>query len=104
MGYAYKAPRWDAKGVEPTSELKEKGFQAGYKPPADYFNYMFNQYSNCIDELQNSVPTDHTHIVEMQSGEDVPIEERTSDKRYYKVTSSTSVSNGTSTVSNMMLI
>ena len=103
MGYTYKAPEWKAEGVEPTSELKEKGFQAGYKPPADYFNFMFNQYSKCIEELQTSA-ADHTHIVEMQSGEEVPIEERTSDKRYYNITSSTSVSNGTSTVSNMLLI
>lgn len=56
-----------------------------------------------IEEMQSNVSV-HTHIVEMESGSEVAVSDRTSDKRYYKITGSTSVSNGTSTVSNMMLI
>lgn len=55
MGFTYKAPIWNAVGVEPDSDLQNNGFQAGYKPPAEYFNYLFNQYMNCIDELQEEI-------------------------------------------------
>lgn len=48
---------WNATGVEPTTELKEKGFTAGYKPPADFFNHLFNKIYVSIKELQNKVAT-----------------------------------------------
>ena len=43
-------------------------------------------------------------IVEMDSESYVEVENRVSNARYYNLKSTTSVSNGTSTVSNMMLI
>ena len=55
MEFNNKPTQWDAKGVEPTTELKEKGFTAGYKPPADYFNYLFNKITACIKELQSGL-------------------------------------------------
>lgn len=45
-------PSWKNVGVAPSKTLKTNGFQAGYKPPAPVFNYMFNKYGICIDELQ----------------------------------------------------
>lgn len=45
-------PQWDAQGAEPTTELKTKGFLAGYKPPAAYFNWLFNRITACLKELQ----------------------------------------------------
>lgn len=45
-------PKWDAQGAEPTTELQANGFTAGYKPPAAYFNYMFNRYTACMSEIQ----------------------------------------------------
>ena len=48
---------WNATGVEPTTELKEKGFTAGYKPPADFFNHLFNKIYVSIKELQKKVAT-----------------------------------------------
>lgn len=47
-----KPPKWDAVGTEPSEELQANGFQAGYKPPAAYFNYLFNRYTACIEEMQ----------------------------------------------------
>lgn len=53
MDFTNKAPKWNAQGVEPTAELQEKGFTAGYKPPAAYFNFLFNRYTACLNELQD---------------------------------------------------
>ena len=54
MGYEIKntPPKWDAAGAEPSADLQANGFTAGYKPPAAYFNYLFNQYTKCIAEMQ----------------------------------------------------
>ena len=57
MEFTNKAPEWNAEGAKPTEDLINQGFTAGYKPPADYFNYMFNQYKKSIDETQEAVNT-----------------------------------------------
>lgn len=55
-------PSWNNVGVAPSETLKTNGFQAGYKPPAPVFNFMFNKYGICIDELQKGkADTYHTH-------------------------------------------
>lgn len=46
---------WNNIGVKPTEALIDEGFKAGYKPPAAYFNYLFNNYYKCIDELQKII-------------------------------------------------
>lgn len=57
-------PSWSNVGVAPSKTLKTNGFQAGYKPPAPVFNYMFNKYGICIDELQKGkADTSHTHTM-----------------------------------------
>ena len=43
MDFTNIAPKWDAEGREPSLELQTEGFKAGYKPPAPYFNYLFNR-------------------------------------------------------------
>lgn len=52
MDFENKAPKWDAAGAEPSEDLQKNGFMAGYKPPAAYFNYLFNAYTKCVNELQ----------------------------------------------------
>lgn len=52
MEFEKKAPDWSAEGIEPPVSLKESGFQAGYKPPAAYFNWFWNRVSACLTELQ----------------------------------------------------
>lgn len=53
MAFNNSPPRWDNEGIEPPQEQIEKGFSAGYKPPAAYFNWFWNTTSNCIAELQD---------------------------------------------------
>lgn len=52
MAFEKVVPTWNAAGSEPPETLKNTGFQAGYKPPAEYFNWFWNGVSKCIDELQ----------------------------------------------------
>lgn len=69
MEFKYTPTPWENTGVEPPTELKDTGFVAGYKPPAGYFNWIFNKYTRCIEELQQFVLScdegkaekDHTH-------------------------------------------
>lgn len=53
MKFEKNPPEWHNAGVEPTKELKQEGFKAGYKPPASYFNWFWNRVSNCLKEIQN---------------------------------------------------
>ena len=55
MDFNNTPPKWDAQGVEPTEEIQTKGFQAGYKPPAAYFNYLFNKITTCLKEIQEKL-------------------------------------------------
>lgn len=55
------------------------------------------------DPMQESLDKKF-EIVEMDSESYVEVENRASNARYYNLKSTTSVSNGTSTVSNMMLV
>lgn len=64
---------WNAEGSEPSETLKENGFQAGYKPPADVFNFFFNKTGKCITELQ-AKSDEHQEALENQSGETIPID------------------------------
>lgn len=53
MEFQHSTPGWLAPGTEPPESLKVSGFQAGYKPPAEYFNWLWHVTSNCVAELQN---------------------------------------------------
>lgn len=46
---------WQNQGTEPSEDLKKNGFQAGYKPPAQVFNYLQNNISSCLNELQTKL-------------------------------------------------
>lgn len=54
MEFTNKPVKWDNVGVEPPETLKSDGFVAGYKPPAAYFNFLFNNYYKCMDEMQKA--------------------------------------------------
>lgn len=55
MEFKNLPPDWENEGVEPTEEIKKKGFIAGYKPPAAYFNWFWNKTGVCIKELQDKL-------------------------------------------------
>ena len=46
---------WENAGTAPSDNLKTKGFEAGYKPPAAVFNYFLHKEQECIEQLQNAV-------------------------------------------------
>lgn len=46
-------PVWNSKGAEPPDNLKNEGWQPGVKPPAQYFDWLFNRAYRCLEELQN---------------------------------------------------
>lgn len=43
----------DGESAEPSDNLKEKGFTAGYKPPAGVFNWFWSKVIKAITELQS---------------------------------------------------
>jgi len=50
-----KPLKWDNVGIEPTEELKDKGWQVGDKPPAEYFNYKFSNDYKVAKEIQDKI-------------------------------------------------
>lgn len=55
MDYEKKVPEWHAEGTEPPESLKQSGFEAGYKPPAAYFNWFWNRVSACLTEIRSKL-------------------------------------------------
>ena len=52
MAFEKKVPQWYAPGAEPPESLKASGFQGGYQPPADFFNWFWHGTSEALNELQ----------------------------------------------------
>lgn len=50
--YANQPLDWDNEGIIPPQDLTEKGFQPGYKPPAEYFNAILYNIFATIKEIQ----------------------------------------------------
>ena len=55
MDFEKNVPEWNAPGTEPPESLKTGGFQAGYKPPAAYFNWFWNRVSACLKEIREKL-------------------------------------------------
>lgn len=55
MEFKCKPTSWENVGIEPPAWLQQGGFEPKYKPPAEYFNWIFNKYTACILELQQTV-------------------------------------------------
>lgn len=53
MAFEKIVPAWHAQGTEPPDGLKESGFEGGYKPAADIFNWFWHGVSEALLELQN---------------------------------------------------
>lgn len=45
-------PVWNSEGIEPPANLQIDGWQPGVKPPAQYFDWLFNRAYKCLEELQ----------------------------------------------------
>lgn len=55
MNFDNKFPEWKNEGAEPSADLKESGFTAGYKPPASVFNWFWNKVIKAITEIQTKL-------------------------------------------------
>lgn len=68
LNFDNELPEWKNEGVEPSDDLKEKGFMGGYKPPATVFNWFWSKVQKCINELQTKLKshannTNNPHMV-----------------------------------------
>lgn len=57
LNFDNEIPEWKNSGVEPSNELRTKGFTGGYKPPATVFNWFWSLVQKCITELQTKLKT-----------------------------------------------
>lgn len=55
MDFEKNVPKWENNGTEPPEDLKANGWKAGYKPPADYFNWFWNRVSACLTEIRTKL-------------------------------------------------
>lgn len=55
MDFETKLPEWRAAGTEPPESLKDSGFEAGYKPPAAFFNWFWKGVSDVLKELREKL-------------------------------------------------
>lgn len=53
MHFNEDLPKWEAQGTSPSTTLQNSGFIAGYKPPAAFFNWLFNRIYKSIRELRS---------------------------------------------------
>lgn len=52
MPFSKELPTWNKPGTSPPQSLKDNGWAANQKPPADYFNWFFYTVYNALKELQ----------------------------------------------------
>jgi hypothetical protein len=50
-------PEWNGVGTEPSQTKKDAGWQAGEKPPADWFNWLFNRTYESLIEVDSNANT-----------------------------------------------
>ena len=58
MNFDNQIPEWKNAGTEPSTDLKNNGFSAGFKPPAGIFNWFWSKVTKAINELQAKL-SDH---------------------------------------------
>ena len=81
LNFDNEIPEWKNEGVQPSEELREKGFTGGYKPPATVFNWFWCKVQKCIIELQSKLKT-HAELMQkaldiMFKSQDLKITEET---------------------------
>ena len=55
MEFTNRFPEWENKGVEPSAELKQNGWQGGYKPAAPTFNWFWALTMDGMNEVQKNL-------------------------------------------------
>lgn len=57
MTWEEDLPEWNESGQEPPQLKKNEGWQPEEKPPAGWFNWLFNRIYNCIIEIRSKFDT-----------------------------------------------
>ncbi|MFT9496389.1 MAG: hypothetical protein ACH0QC_15425, partial [Anaerosolibacter sp.] len=52
MSFNEQLPEWNAAGTEPPQQKKDEGWLPTEKPPASFFNWLFNRIFKCIEEIR----------------------------------------------------
>ncbi|ETT58170.1 phage tail protein [Paenibacillus sp. FSL H8-0457] len=55
MSFNEKLPDWGNPGTEPPASKKQAGFLPSEKPPADWFNWLFNRAYKVLEEIRSKV-------------------------------------------------
>lgn len=77
-------PDWQNEGTEPTDDIKSRGFESGYKPPAAIFNWFWTKVSKCIKELQTVLK--EVHSLTTQNTSDIDTVEETLREEFQETT------------------
>src|SRR5690554_5347281 len=67
-------PEWNNPGIEPPQTKKNSGFEPGEKPPAQWFNWLFNKLYLAVKELQEKA-------VEKVQGKGLSTEDYTAEEK-----------------------
>lgn len=86
MIFKSSPPEWKNAGIEPQEQLKTEGFQAGYKPPAAYFNWFFHGVCECLKELQGKAKELDSRKTIVVTEVDIPVTERKPNTFYFRIT------------------
>lgn len=71
MAFNEKLPEWHNAGVEPPESKKSEGWQPDDKPPADWFNWLFNRIYKALTEIRN-ILGGHVDATAPHSGHETP--------------------------------
>lgn len=71
MVFNEQLPEWHATGVEPPESKKNQGWQPDDKPPADWFNWLFNRIYKVLVEIRNTL-SGHVEDPAPHSGHETP--------------------------------
>ncbi len=55
MAWNEPLPEWNETGHEPPTSKKDEGWQPEEKPPAGWFNWLFNRIYKCLEEVREAV-------------------------------------------------
>ena len=71
MSFNEQLPEWNNQGAEPPQAKKDAGWQPEEKPPADFFNWLFNRAYKVMQEIR-SILSGHIGTGAPHSGHETP--------------------------------
>jgi len=71
MDWNEKLPEWNQAGAEPPQQKKDTGWQIEERPPAGWFNWLFNRAYKCLDEIR-TVLGGHVDAASPHTGHETP--------------------------------